>query len=281
LSQLRPDLPEELVRIVHRLLKKSPEERYGSATEVARELRAFIDTHLAGLGDKMIPFSGLVIERQAVASGASTLELQRWMKGGSQLSPKVSASRRWLMRVAVLATPMLLGMLVAFGILRIDLFANQRTATAGVIRESSIQRQFAKAIVENDLKHWNAVSEYFPPTDAISRTYQLKSELQIARLRLEGEDFASAESALRRVLNSPHADDVLTTIARIELGWLTSKTRRETISNEHYDRAIRDLTLMVPEKQRLIREALPAKVRTEWENVDYLHKEPPTTELDP
>ena len=99
--------------------------------------------------------------------------------------------------------------------------------------------------------------------------------------RLEGEDFASAESALRRVLNSPHADDVMTTIARIELGWLTSKTRRETVSNEHYDRAMRDLSLMVPEKQRLIREALPVKVRTEWENVDYLHKEPSTTETDP
>jgi predicted negative regulator of RcsB-dependent stress response len=203
------------------------------------------------------------------------------MKGGSQSLPNGTVPNRWIARGAILATPMLLGMLASFAILRIDLFANQRTATAGVIRESSIQRQFAKAIVENDLKHWNAVSEYFPPTDAVSRTYHLKSELQIARLRLEGEDFDSAESALRRVLNSPHADDVMTTIARIELGWLTSKTRRETISNEHYDRAMRDLSLMVPEKQKLIREALPAKIRTEWENVDYLHKEPPTTETDP
>jgi serine/threonine-protein kinase len=281
LSQLRPDLPEELVRIVHRLLKKSPEERYGSATEVARELRAFIDSNLEGLGDKMIPFSGLVIERQAVASGSATLELQRWMNGNSQASRQASTSRRWLPIAAILTTPLLIGMSLTFAILRVDLFANQRAATAGVIRESSIQRQFAKAIVENDLKHWNAVSEYFPPTDSISRNYQLKTELQIARLRLEGEDFAGAESALRRVLNSPYADDVLTTIARIELGWLTSKTRREAISNEHYDRAMRDLSLMVPEKQKLIREALPARIRTEWENVDYLHKEPPTPETDP
>ena len=58
LDQLRPDLPDQLVEIVHRLLKKNPEDRFGSAMELAREIRSFIDNHMQGQGDKMVPFPG-------------------------------------------------------------------------------------------------------------------------------------------------------------------------------------------------------------------------------
>jgi hypothetical protein len=44
---------------------------------------------------------------------------------------------------------------------------------------------------------------------------------------------------------------------------------------------MRDWALMIPDKQKLIRDALPAKVRTEWENIDYLHKENPPAEAVP
>jgi serine/threonine-protein kinase len=81
LDQLRPDLPEQLVGIIHQLLKKSPEDRFGSAMELARELRSFIEFHLEGRGDKMIPFSGLVIEHQAITSSVATEELQILMMG--------------------------------------------------------------------------------------------------------------------------------------------------------------------------------------------------------
>jgi serine/threonine protein kinase len=274
LKQLRPDLPDALAEIVHRLLKKSPDERYASATELARDLRQLIDANLDGLADKMIPFSGLVIEHQAVASNASTQELQRLMSRENQKREKVAnSSSRWLTTVPLLLIPLAVAMAGSFAMLRTELFANQRITTAGVVRETSIQRQYAKALLENDLKHWNAVSEYFPPTDAVSRSYQLKTDLQIARLRIEGGDYAGAETALRRVLNSPHADDVLTTIARIELGWITNRERKDSNTNEFYDQAIKSLSLMIAEKQRTIREVLPAKVRTEWENIDYLHQE--------
>lgn len=274
LEQIRPDLPAELVEIVHRLLKKSPNERYSSAMELARDLRQLIDTHLEGRGDQMIPFSGLVIDHQAVSNSSMTQELQRLMGHGETRDwPMSQSSAHWIMRAGLLALPLLVGGFLTFLTLRTDLFANQKSTTAGVPRESSIQRQYAKALMENDLKHWNAVSEHFPPTDALSRNYQLKTELQIARLRIEGEDYSAAEMCVRRVLNSPYADEVLTTLARIELAWLTSRGRRDAVSNEHYERAIRDFSLMVEDKQRLIRDSLPAKIRTEWENIDYLHKD--------
>ena len=40
LENLRPDLPEGLCRIVHRLLAKNPAERYQTPADVMRDLRA-------------------------------------------------------------------------------------------------------------------------------------------------------------------------------------------------------------------------------------------------
>ncbi len=274
LGQLRPDLPQALVDIVHKLLEKSSENRFGSAMELSHALRQLIDEQLPGRGDKMIPFTGLVIDHQAVGTNSATQELH-WMMNRADRRGGRGAGR-WgqrVLRSLSLIVPLLIAAGLTFSWLRIDLFANQKNMTAGVSRETSIERQFAKALLVNDLKHWNSVSEYFPPADAISRNYQLKSNLQIARLRIEGEDFANAEMMLRRVISSPHSDDVIRTIARIELGWILARGRRDGMKNEDYERAMRDFSIMVPEKQRLIRSSLPARVRTEWDTIDYLNKE--------
>ncbi len=288
LEQLRPDLPKAIVEIVHRLLQKSPEDRFGSAMELSRELRLFIDEHLQGRGDKMIPFTGLVIEHQAITSSAATEELQVLINnqkaskrlevasgnrsvGDSKSNEFLSQIRKSLLWILL---PMAIMALVSFSLLRMDLFANQSSSTAGVTRESSIQRQYATALLENDLKNWNAVSEFFPPTDAISRNYYLKAQLQIARLRIEGEDYAAAARNLLTVIDSPYADDVLRTVARIQFGWTQQRLRRVGQRNEWYDRAMRDMSTMVPEKQKLIREALHSRVRTEWETVEYLNQSP-------
>jgi hypothetical protein len=167
-----------------------------------------------------------------------------------------------------------LSSILSYWFANLDPFAYPSTSTAGVVRESSIQRQYVLALAENNLKHWNAVSEFFPPTDAVSRNYHLKSQLQIARLRIEGEDLAGAETNLRTVIDSAYADEILRTIARIELGWIRQRAKRQPIgenqTDENYAKAIREMSTLVPEKQRIIREALPPKVRAEWETLDYL-----------
>ncbi|MFN6304083.1 MAG: serine/threonine-protein kinase [Planctomycetota bacterium] len=284
LGQLRPDLPKDLIDIVHRLLKKSPEDRFASAMELARELRNFIDTHLEGRGDKMVPFSGLVIDHQAITSSVATEELQVLLTGRrSNRVPSVSNPGKKVRLVSVawvwLLVPLALGSALSYTLARVDLFSRQTTTTAGVLRESSIERQYALALSENNLKNWTAVSEYFPPTDAVSRSYFLKSQLQIARLRLEGDDFAAAESSLRVVVDSPYSDEIMRTIAHIELGWIQQRLRRQTIdeeiNNESYNRAVREMSILIPEKQRTIRDALPPKVRAEWETVDYLSQTQP------
>jgi hypothetical protein len=249
--------------------------------ELARELRSFIDNHLEGRGDKMVPFSGLVIDHQAITSSTATEELQVLLTGrrsnglpaaGGAMKKSQSLANPWIW----LLVPLTLGSALSYTLARVDPFSHQPTSTAGVIRESSIERQYALALSENNLKTWTAVFEFFPPTDALSRSYYLKSQLQIARLRLEGDDFAAAESNLKIVVESPYADEIQRTIAHIELGWIQQRLRRqsvgEEISNESYNRAIREMSILIPEKQRIIRDALPPKVRAEWETVDYLYQ---------
>jgi hypothetical protein len=86
---------------------------------------------------------------------------------------------------------------------------------------------------------------------------------------------------LRTVIDSPYADEVLRTIARIQLGWIKQRGLRQAVSgetnNEYYTKAIRDISTMTAEKQRLVRDALPAKVRPEWETIDYLNQSQPVS----
>ncbi len=269
LSQIRPDLPKELVGIVHKLLSKSPDDRYGSAAELSRALRLIIDKYLEGRGDKMIPFVGLVVDHQAVIGSEPTQELQTILDATKRSAAQVFTQNSWIIRVAATTLPFVVGALVAFFALRTDVISSQHVSSTGIVREPTIERQYAVALlVENDLKHWIAVSDNFPPKDAISRNYQLKAELQIARLFIEREEYNDAEQALRKVLNSPSVDDVMRTIARIEIGFVLQRLKREPQSREQYDKAIREISTITAEKVKLIRDALPSRVRADWEKVD-------------
>jgi len=148
--------------------------------------------------------------------------------------------------------------------------------TASVLRQPTIQRQYALALIENDLQHWKGVSDYFPGKDAITRNYELKAELQIARLAIEGENYKMASGSLSKVINSQFADDVLRTIARIEMGYVANKLVGQLKSNEFYNDAGRDMKIMqaTPDKRRLIRESLPNRVREEWDRNDYAKQSP-------
>ena len=221
LNQLRPDLPMSLVTIVHRLLAKTPEERYGSAAELSRALREVVDSHLDGHVDQMIPFAGLIIDHQHVSNLEVTQQLQKMTRSGTKSAVIDSWARSMVVKTASVLGLFLVGLLATLYGTRTDLLSDHSEMTGSVAQQTTVQRQYALALIENDLKHWRAVSAYFPPTDSIRRDYELKAELQIARLAIEGENFAMAESSLMKVIDSQHADDTWRIIARIEMGYVT------------------------------------------------------------
>jgi serine/threonine-protein kinase len=270
LKQLRPDLPDSLVDIVHKLLNKSPDERFATAAELSRALRAVIDEHLGGTIDKMVPFTGLVIEHQRLSNLAVTQTLQQ-LAVQSKAATRDGATGKWYSKAwkpAAVVLAAIFAFAVANGFFKRDLFHSQATI-AGVKRQSTIQKQYAMALLENDLMHWQAVSEYFPPKDAVSWNYFLKSQLQIARKQLEGENYTKAVESVRKVLEANYqgTDIVLLTIARIEMGWLAKRTAMSTSSETFFQAAERDLSTLgdQQDKRKLILDSLPNRVRLEWD----------------
>jgi serine/threonine-protein kinase len=272
LKQIRPDLPDSLVSVIHKLLSKTPEERYATASELSRALKEVIDNELGGNVDQMIPFAGLVIEHQRISNLAATQALQQLaiqgQRGGTSSAPKRKFRGLIAKSIAMLASGA-----VAFGVVysmnKKPLYRREVPISA-VVRQSSIEKQFALALVQNDILHFRAVSENFPPTDAISRNYRIKAELQIARKQIEGEKYIGAEETLRRVITAdqPEKDIVLMTIARIELAWVCDMLKKTGEAQSLYEEASRDIRTLEEdsEKYRLILDALPSRVKLEWDN---------------
>ena len=269
LETLRPDLPKALVNIVHRLLAKAPDERFASAVELARALKDVVDVSLAGQANQMVPFAGLIIEQQQISNLEVTQELQKLAKKSTLADDrKPSLAVMIGKRIAFAVGAVLVGLLSTYYLIREDLFSNQIKTTAIVQHQSTIQRQYALALIENDLKHWMAVSEYFPPTDATSRDYSLKSQLQMARLFIEGENYLAAAETLFRVLQSPYTEPVIPTIATIEMGYLSNKLTGERFRPNFYNEAASKLALLEKRQEELVKEALPNRVREEWDRND-------------
>ncbi|MEQ1826201.1 MAG: serine/threonine-protein kinase [Pirellula sp.] len=262
LKQLRPDLPDSLVSIVHRLMAKSPEERFSSATELSRSLRDVVDQHLNGHIDQMIPFTGLVIDNQRISNLELTQRLQKITQGGNAVVLTNNPWKTLSWRVALVLGMLGLGFFTSMIATRGDLLPNPETATTGVERRDNIQSQYALALKENDLRHWNAVSKNFPPNDAISENYWLKAELQIARLSIKAENYKEAIKSLNQALKSK--DETILNIARIEMGYVMNKVFGAAAAEPFYEDASRSIRHIVQEKKSLIEEALPERIRAEW-----------------
>ncbi|MFN7289170.1 MAG: hypothetical protein ACK5T6_01180, partial [Pirellula sp.] len=268
LKELRPDLPDGLVAIIHRLLAKSPDDRYASALELSASLRVVLDEVLGDTVDRMIPFSGMVIEHQKIGNSAITQEIERLTKHRYQIVKSVTSASKWIVAAAVMLGLAGLSFLMVLNATRID-YRTPQLASASVAKQNNIERQYALALIKNDLKHFYAVSEYFPPNDPVSRNYKLKAELQIARKGIEGEKFDLAVRSLKNVLESgyPNTDVVLLTIANIELGWVMNKMQQPE-SLRYFERARGELNAMDPGRRELILNSLPNSVKLEWDQFE-------------
>ena len=110
LEKLRPDLPAELCRIVHRMLAKEPAERYATARELLVDLRGLqpasdLDDEfdLAGLDPEYADVHAAT-QRLAVLTRTATLQTQRlrrrrgWLSAAVLLALVVGAVAGWVTR---------------------------------------------------------------------------------------------------------------------------------------------------------------------------------------
>lgn len=164
LEQLRPDLPPGLCRIVHKMLAKSLDERYGSARELLRDLRAL---HIEGVEDewweRITAVEGLDL---AAATGrvAATQQLATVMKTQALLTKQ--RRRRRLGWVAGLAAAFAIGGLAAR--LGREPFLLAEAHGPAIVKQDSARAQFASARLQlTGREAWLKSVEQFFPQDRV------------------------------------------------------------------------------------------------------------------
>jgi eukaryotic-like serine/threonine-protein kinase len=156
LEKLRPDLPAELCRIVHRMLAKEPQERYATARELLVDLRGLqtsgdeeADFELADVDPD---YAGLHSATQRLTALARTAALQTYHR-----------RRRRVRLVAAVALALVAG--ASVGWLTRPAFLLSGAGTGEVTRQASAQEQlyFAKLA---GTEHWlQSVEQYFPDAE--------------------------------------------------------------------------------------------------------------------
>lgn len=160
LIDLRPDVPPGLASIVHRLLSKQPRERFQSAGDVLRALRALRGEVSHELLDGLDGWSTPELVALSDARLASTQKLDDLMK-----TQQMAARRRpaWWIIPALVLSGLFAGIVLGKAMKPQPLLEVSAVATPEVRRFETVAGQLRYAEMENTENAWKAVPENFPP----------------------------------------------------------------------------------------------------------------------
>lgn len=184
------DVPEWLIAIVFKLLRKNPNERFQSAAELLDTLTGDDAEHRTNT-------------RRLAGAATATARLQRVAD-----EEKRNQGRR-RMKVAVLSlVPLLfagIGVAVASQVSRVTV--TDLLQPDAVEKKATVEEQFLEGFRLDNAWGWKAVSTYFPPREnAVNQAYAAKASIQLARYFLKIERPAAADAGLGELLNDPDVD---------------------------------------------------------------------------
>lgn len=199
LASFRPDLPGRMVKIVHRLLAKSPDDRFSSAAALSRDLREVAE-ELPGKwhGDQLLPLTDLVIEHD-VAIATQTIRLQQVM-----IDERQERTRQRLWVGGLIGICLVLGMAgFAWGSRwrPAKMIPDPRQVVDQVPQQASVRDQYFLAWTKDSLPEWRAIEKYFPADQsAANLAFNLKAWLHIGRKCLEQKNAPEAEAYFKKIL---------------------------------------------------------------------------------
>lgn len=183
LEVLRPDLPQGLSRIVHRMLAKKPDDRFPRAVDLLRELKAL---QIEGLDDDWVAdlpgFSAADIAISTAGRLAATQQLDRVLKSQLAVQSKRRSRRRTFgAAIALVALGFAIGGMIAYANRPQPLLGLSAGQTPRVKQFETVNYQYAYAqmAVQDQEDAWRAVAEYFPPEKSAEN-------LRYARLATKG-----------------------------------------------------------------------------------------------
>jgi predicted Ser/Thr protein kinase len=193
LELARPDLPPEFRQAVHRLLAKSPEDRYQHAADLLRDLRGM---NMAGEDSEwafeLQEWTSSDAELPIAGRHSATRELAEVMKASQAPSKSQGISAFILLFLIALATAAATGASFAW-ITAGDSLLDGSLETAP--RMSSVEEQFWYAKTTDSHAAWESIAKYFPPgMSAQNQRYSWLATQQQAWLYFRDNDL---ENALR------------------------------------------------------------------------------------
>jgi serine/threonine-protein kinase len=193
LEEACPSVPVELSRIVHKMLAKTPEERYASAADLLRDLRQ-IRVEGWESDESTGPFDLDTTEQLALSD--TPIEATRRLEAVMRQSVEMPSPtrRRWLW-ATILAVGFAGGSALAWATRPSDLLRlGPDQQLPGIQRMPTIEEQIWYAGRKNTKEAWESVWKYFPPNDpeGHNNPYIWRAQKNLARLYRDHGDFELA-----------------------------------------------------------------------------------------
>jgi serine/threonine-protein kinase len=220
LATQRPDVPEAICRIVHRLLEKAPANRYASARDLLRDLRLAAADGLGDVGgdDELwqtlgAELSGPIEATRMLEEVMKTAALMRrrrahtglWLAGGVALAFVLGAACVWAMRPS-------------------SLLPASAAAHLEIPRQASAEAQYVYAGLFNSKAHWQSVIDYKPHDEF----FALLAKKELAFHYLQDGDRQEASAILYELAALPEFENELRTFGIAGLAVLDSLEGRHS-----------------------------------------------------
>lgn len=218
LETMRPDLPQSLCDLVHRMIEKAPDDRPQNAGEVLGSLKQINidqDYDLSNIDFRRLP------TQRPLKSNSRVWKLQSVMDG----KPISKPGKRLLTMIATLVLSLaawLGGGYLATAWAPTDPLEIRETVEAPLPKMDSVDQQYESVYwaiydLEEDQEvstkeaHWQSVIDYFPieqAGDAANKTelYHRRAMARLGELYLQQERFEQAESIYRQFSNLSDLD---------------------------------------------------------------------------
>jgi eukaryotic-like serine/threonine-protein kinase len=205
LESVRPDLPPALCRTVHKMLAKSPDQRYPSARELLRELRR-LQVELCGENwpEDLPGWDADGLDLPDDPRLQLTQQLDGLMKTVALYRPR---RVRWLWLAAGLAATFLVGGAIAhFRFSETPLLVpGTPQKTSNIPPQTTAMRQLYLASQVGSEEAWQAVRDYFPNDEYCVR----RAEQQLAQIHLREGDYVAALQLFDKFAAAPESQPEL------------------------------------------------------------------------
>lgn len=194
-----PELPEWLIAVISRLIRKLPQDRFQSPGELLEAVRNETSTSsIEGFGG---------------GTAAATIRLQR---AADQARRDRRRHRRRV--AAAILLPMLCTSVAALAAARekgksvIELLRPDTVPQA-----DTVQEQYLIAVTRNDEAGWRAIETYFPASEnSTNAGYHAKAMLQLAQMLIAEQRVEEADSILKAIGDEATADRVYQALALVK-----------------------------------------------------------------